>query len=80
MYTYVFAYYLTRTNEANIFEDNQSDLQRATEELSFLLESDVIGEPGCKALGPKREPDSKPINDALKQIVNTPFLKFLPYT
>lgn len=26
MYTYAFAYYLKRTNESEIFEDNQKDL------------------------------------------------------
>jgi len=41
MFTYVFAYYLARNNAATIFEDNQSDLQRATEELSGLLEKEI---------------------------------------
>ena len=34
MYTYVFAYYLKKNNQSIIFEDNQKDLEMATEELS----------------------------------------------
>eukprot|EP00128_Syssomonas_multiformis_P005032 Colp12_sorted_trinity150504_noHs@20653 len=40
-YTYVFAYYLKKTNESIIFEDNQKDLEMATENLSGLLEKDI---------------------------------------
>ncbi|KAL3317007.1 hypothetical protein Ciccas_004344 [Cichlidogyrus casuarinus] len=41
MYTYVFAYYVTTTNESEIFESNQRDLEMATESLSGLLERDL---------------------------------------
>ena len=34
MYTYVFAYYLRKNNQSAIFEDNQKDLESATEQLS----------------------------------------------
>ncbi|KAI8580899.1 hypothetical protein K450DRAFT_235123 [Umbelopsis ramanniana AG] len=37
-WTYAFAFYLSRTNETVIFEDNQKDLEMATEHLSELLE------------------------------------------
>ncbi|KAI9309327.1 hypothetical protein BJ944DRAFT_173160 [Cunninghamella echinulata] len=37
-WTYAFAFYLARTNETAIFEDNQRDLEMATEQLSELLE------------------------------------------
>lgn len=38
MYTYVFAYYLEQNNMSKIFEDNQSNLEIYTEQLSELLE------------------------------------------
>ncbi|KAH7730986.1 ubiquitin-conjugating enzyme E2-binding protein 1 [Aphelenchoides avenae] len=41
MYTYAFAFYLVRNNVAHIFEDNQQDLEHATEELSGFLERDL---------------------------------------
>ena len=41
MYTYVFAYYLIKTNHSMIFEDNQRDLENATEKLSEYLERDI---------------------------------------
>ncbi|GBM64165.1 E3 ubiquitin-protein ligase ARIH1 [Araneus ventricosus] len=41
MYTYVFAYYLSKTNESAIFETNQHDLQNAVEQLSEYLERDI---------------------------------------
>ena len=41
MYTYVFAYFLRKSNQTEIFEENQRDLQRAVERLSLLLERDV---------------------------------------
>ncbi|GMT28695.1 hypothetical protein PFISCL1PPCAC_19992, partial [Pristionchus fissidentatus] len=44
MYTYAFAYYLKRTNESEIFEDNQKDLELATEQLSEFLERDLESE------------------------------------
>ena len=34
MYSYVFAYYLRKNNQSAIFEDNQKDLESATEQLS----------------------------------------------
>ena len=34
MHTYVFAFYLAKNNEAEIFESNQRDLEMATETLS----------------------------------------------
>ncbi|ORZ02979.1 hypothetical protein BCR43DRAFT_429492 [Syncephalastrum racemosum] len=37
-WTYAFAFYLQRANETEIFEDNQRDLEMATEQLSELLE------------------------------------------
>jgi ariadne-1 len=47
-FTYVFAYYLISSNQTIIFEDNQRDLEVATEELSFLLEKEhcLEGEDG----------------------------------
>lgn len=41
MYTYVFAYYLKSNNQQVIFEENQQDLESATEILSGLLERDL---------------------------------------
>lgn len=40
MYTYVFAYYLAKNNQSIIFENNQRDLENATETLSEYLERD----------------------------------------
>ncbi|KAL9918248.1 E3 ubiquitin-protein ligase ariadne-1-like isoform 1-T3 [Glossina fuscipes fuscipes] len=42
MYTYVFAYYLRNNNQSMIFENNQTDLEIATESLSDYLERRVI--------------------------------------
>lgn len=44
MYTYVFAYYLKKNNQSVIFEDNQRDLESATEKLSEYLERDITQE------------------------------------
>lgn len=44
MYTYVFAYYLQKNNQSVIFEDNQRDLESATETLSEYLERDITSE------------------------------------
>lgn len=44
MYTYVFAYYLRKNNQSVIFEDNQRDLESATETLSEYLERDITSE------------------------------------
>lgn len=41
MYTYVFAYYLIKNNQSIIFEDNQRDLESATEKLSEYLEREI---------------------------------------
>ena len=40
-YTYAFAFYLYRNNQAEVFEQNQADLERATEALSGFLEQEV---------------------------------------
>lgn len=39
-YTYIFAYYLAPSNETAIFEENQRDLEHATETLSKMLEEE----------------------------------------
>jgi hypothetical protein len=44
MYTYVFAFYLVKTNQSVIFEDNQRDLESATEKLSEYLEREITSE------------------------------------
>uniref|UniRef100_A0A1B6IAE4 RBR-type E3 ubiquitin transferase n=1 Tax=Homalodisca liturata TaxID=320908 RepID=A0A1B6IAE4_9HEMI len=44
MYTYVFAYYLRKNNQSVLFEDNQRDLESATETLSEYLERDITSE------------------------------------
>lgn len=44
MYTYVFAFYLEQNNMTKIFEDNQQDLELATEQLSEFLERDLEDE------------------------------------
>lgn len=44
MYTYVFAFYLLKNNQQIIFENNQHDLENATEDLSGLLERDITGQ------------------------------------
>lgn len=41
MFTYVFAFYLKKNNQSIIFEDNQKDLENATEQLSEFLERDI---------------------------------------
>ncbi|XP_038067945.1 E3 ubiquitin-protein ligase arih1-like isoform X1 [Patiria miniata] len=41
MYTYVFAFYLKKNNQSLIFEENQKDLENATEMLSEYLERDI---------------------------------------
>lgn len=41
MYTYAFAFYLEKSNQTTIFENNQRDLELATEHLSELLEKDL---------------------------------------
>ena len=50
MYTYVFGYYTSKNTEKEIFEDNQTDLENATERLSAYLE-------GQEALSDKIEPN-----------------------
>lgn len=44
MYTYVFAYYQSKTNQSIIFEENQRDLESATETLSEYLERDITSD------------------------------------
>lgn len=44
MFTYVFAYYLRKNNQCDIFEENQKDLETATETLSEYLERDISAE------------------------------------
>jgi len=44
MFTYVFAYYLRKNNQSVLFEDNQRDLESATEKLSEYLERDITQE------------------------------------
>jgi len=41
MFTYPFAYYLSRNNQSEIFEDNQRDLEVTVERLSEYLERDL---------------------------------------
>lgn len=41
MYTYVFAYYLEKNNQSEIFEANQRDMEMATEQMSEYLERDI---------------------------------------
>ncbi|XP_008561029.1 E3 ubiquitin-protein ligase arih1 [Microplitis demolitor] len=41
MYTYSFAYYIEKSNQFSIFEDNQQDLESAIETLSHYLEQDI---------------------------------------
>ena len=41
MYTYVFAYYLKKNNQVEIFEVNQKDLDGATECLSEYMEREI---------------------------------------
>ncbi|KIL55610.1 hypothetical protein M378DRAFT_173495 [Amanita muscaria Koide BX008] len=40
-WTYSMAYYLAKSNEKDLFEDNQRDLEKAVEDLSELLETPV---------------------------------------
>ncbi|KAK3723058.1 hypothetical protein QZH41_008525 [Actinostola sp. cb2023] len=43
-YTYVFAFYLRKNNQSVIFEENQKDVEMATETLSEYLERDITQE------------------------------------
>ncbi|CAF3679555.1 unnamed protein product [Adineta steineri] len=43
-YTYPFAYYLTKNNQSDVFEQNQADLEQACEHLSEFLEKDITSE------------------------------------
>ncbi|KAJ7252146.1 hypothetical protein B0H12DRAFT_1118707 [Mycena haematopus] len=40
-WTYAMAYYLGKSNQKDLFEDNQRDLERAVEDLAELLESPI---------------------------------------
>lgn len=42
MNTYVFAYFVVQNNQSMIFEDNQRDLELATEQLSEYLEREIF--------------------------------------
>lgn len=44
MYTNVFAYYLKKNNQSVMFEENQMDLEEATEKLSGYLERDITSD------------------------------------
>uniref|UniRef100_A0A1B6EDI8 RBR-type E3 ubiquitin transferase n=1 Tax=Clastoptera arizonana TaxID=38151 RepID=A0A1B6EDI8_9HEMI len=44
MYTYVFAFYLRKNNQSVLFEENQRDLESATEILSEYLEREITSE------------------------------------
>jgi len=44
MYTYAFAFYLKKNNHSMIFEDNQADLEMATEKLSGFLERGITSD------------------------------------
>lgn len=48
MYTYVFAFYLCKNNQSIIFENNQKDLENATEQLSEYLERDITSDMLCE--------------------------------
>lgn len=41
MFTHVFAFYLQKSNNTTIFEDNQANLEQATEKLSEYLEREM---------------------------------------
>lgn len=43
-YTFVFAYFLKKNNQVEMFEDNQSDLESAVERLSEYLEEEITTE------------------------------------
>ncbi|VDL48330.1 unnamed protein product [Hymenolepis diminuta] len=59
MYTYVFAYFLKPSNEALIFEANQSDLERAAENLSRILENELNGVIAAQDLTKKLQDTSR---------------------
>lgn len=40
MHTYIFAFYCSKNNHLEVFEDNQRDLQNSVESLSFFLDQD----------------------------------------
>lgn len=42
MITYVFAYFVVQNNQSMMFEDNQRDLEVATEQLSGYLEREIF--------------------------------------
>jgi len=44
LHTYAFAFFLKKTPQAEIFEDNQKDLELATESLSEFFEKDINSE------------------------------------
>ncbi|UYV77060.1 ARIH1 [Cordylochernes scorpioides] len=50
MYSYAFAYYLKKNNQCIIFEENQRDLETATEKISEYLERDLSVEENNRAI------------------------------
>ncbi|UYV77056.1 ARIH1 [Cordylochernes scorpioides] len=50
MYSYAFAYYLKKNNQCIIFEENQRDLETATEKISEYLERDLSVEENNTAI------------------------------
>jgi ariadne-1 len=58
-WTYCLAYYLQRTNQTELFEDNQRDLEMVVEQLSELLER-PIGD-GDGVLGLKQDVMNKSV-------------------
>lgn len=44
MFTYIFAYYIEDHNQKIIFENNQNDLEKATETLSQYLEQNITND------------------------------------
>ncbi|KAL1412722.1 hypothetical protein Q8F55_000469 [Vanrija albida] len=47
-WSYCMAFYLKRNNMTELFEDNQRDLERAVENLSYILESQMAEQPIAK--------------------------------
>ncbi|XP_017861102.1 PREDICTED: protein ariadne-1 [Drosophila arizonae] len=48
MYSYVFAFYLRNNNQKIIFEDNQRDMEMATEKISECLEREITVQNLCE--------------------------------
>ncbi|CAP20437.1 Protein CBG23632 [Caenorhabditis briggsae] len=67
MYSYVFAFFLQKDNNSQIFEDNQKDLEAATENLSELLEKDIDGDDFSKLF--KQVQDKSRYVDARRKVL-----------